>query len=835
MIRIWELGAGPSDAGTNEAPRLREMTLSTGVNRLCFSPDGKKLAAAGNRYVHIVPFPDLAAARTWVAHDKPITCLAYSFDDKLLASGGKDYALRFWDDTGGRAASFHTHEEPRTLTFVHGSHDVVWGSLANFGLGRARPGAPDSLSAKSALHNDGVLHVASHARWGFLTASVDGTLKLWNHEFHELAVAAGGFGSIQQAALSAKGNWAAAVYADGAVRLWKLTEPPQRIRLGGASDAVFSGQSELIFSRWVYPLPLNAATAAQSLNPPAVTALVVRPGAATVALGRADGALARLDANRPDTVTCWSGHAAAVTSLATHPKGTLWLSGSRDGTLRVWDWTGESPQRAIAADMGEILRVAWSRDGRHLAAHGEFAVAVWDAADGRELWRSKHPWRHTCGLDFGPEHLAVGDADGAIALIEPATGSLVHRVKGHGGPITCLKFDPAGTRLASSGMDQEIHLCDAKTAAREEVLRHGSPAAWMSFHPSGKYLLAGSQFYDLSKNAPLITLFPDNRCGLFTPDGNAILLGHDSGSVPWCSVADLERKAEKQAKEKGGGTLREDLVHSLVKNGGPLAMVWGLAASSDGRWLASASHDESVRIWNAKTRQVIHTLHGHQGLVWCVAFSPDSRSVASGSSEARIWDVDSGKLLHRLQGHAQLVTSLVYHPYRPWLFSAARDGSVRRWHADTGEDVGILHQFPQALHKLALSPDGRWLAAACQDRTVALWDLDTMPADADAKLQQVPKHILSGHGHAAWAVDFSPKGSYLVSGSDDGVIVLRHGKSFTTLATLRTPLSSIRSLRFSPDERYLVAVAFPNGAMAWDINEVRLTLRDMKLDWKRID
>src|SRR5436190_1906852 len=98
-----------------------------------------------------------------------------------------------------------------------------------------------------------------------------------------------------------------------------------------------------------------------------------------------------------------------------------------------------------------------------------------------------------------------------------------------------------------------------------------------------------------------------------------------------------------------------------------------MAASPDGRWVATASYDRTVNLWDARTMKRVRTLH-HRGQVWSVAFSADSRRLASGSSEIKVWDVETGKQIgDDLVGHhpTRLVFSLAFHPTRPWLASGS--------------------------------------------------------------------------------------------------------------------------------------------------------------------
>ena len=162
----------------------------------------------------------------------------------------------------------------------------------------------------------------------------------------------------------------------------------------------------------------------------------------------------------------------------------------------------------------------------------------------------------------------------------------------------------------------------------------------------------------------------------------------------------------------------------------------------DNPWYATATLKKSPICG----MHVVRTLEGHRAMVWCVAFSPDSQFLASGSAEERsgcikVWDVATGREHRQLLGHERLVFGLAFHPNGRLLASASLDGSVCLWDVADGKSVGLLHQFDRAVYSVAFHPNGRWLAAASLDNRIALWDLTTMPNSP------TPPKPISGRAH----------------------------------------------------------------------------------------
>ena len=148
-----------------------------------------------------------------------------------------------------------------------------------------------------------------------------------------------------------------------------------------------------------------------------------------------------------------------------------------------------------------------------------------------------------------------------------------------------------------------------------------------------------------------------------------------------------------------------------------------VAFSPDGRKVATASYDNTARLWDVETGKQIQRLE-HDGSVYGVAFSPDGKKLATASSDssARLWDVRTGKQIQRLE-HDRSVNAVAFSPDGQKLATASSDSSARLWDVRTGKQLQRL-EHDRSVNAVAFSPDGQKLATASDDKTACIWTLD---------------------------------------------------------------------------------------------------------------
>ena len=236
-------------------------------------------------------------------------------------------------------------------------------------------------------------------------------------------------------------------------------------------------------------------------------------------------------------------------------------------------------------------------------------------------------------------------------------------------------------------------------------------------------------------------------------------------------------------------------------------IVGGVAFSPDGEYLLATSEDRTARLWDVASGQTVQVFTGQMGRIFYGIFSTDGRNIlTTGPGEMRVWDVATGKTLHVLLNDPNVAgLRAAYSPDGRYILTSSSEHTARLWDAVTWEQIRDF-DHPDGVDAVVFSPDGKTFATACADKKARLWDLAT---------GQMLREF-SGHHDSFNDIRFSPDGQLLLTGNLDHTARLWDVATGKTLRIFGGITSALYAVVFSPDGKFVVTNK-QNTALIWSL------------------
>jgi WD40 repeat protein len=601
---------------------------------------------------------------TLKGHTGGVEGVCFSPDGTRLASASYDRTVKIWDSTSGQELLTLKGQPGEVLGVCFSPYGTRLASASN--EGGNKPGEVkvwDSASGRELLtlkgHTGEVVGVCfSPDGTRLASASFDKTVKVWDSTSgQELLTLKGHTGEVVGVCFSPDGTRMASASLDNTVKVWDSASSQELLTLfKGHTGLVGGGMcfspdgTRLASASGDRTVKVWDSTSGQELltlegHTRLVPSVRFSPDGTRLASASGDRTVKVWDSTSGQELLTLKGHTGEVEAVCFSPDGTRLASASLDNTVKVWDSASSQELLTlglrVGLNVGGSYGVCFSPDGRRLASVGDdgwsMVVKVWDSMSSQELLtlrglKRSNTRRGIC-VCFSPDstRLALASDDKTVRVWDSTSGQELLTLKGHTGAVNGVCFSPDGTRLASASTDQTVKVWDSTSGQELLTLKgHTGRVSCVCFSPDGMRLASAG----------------------FGKAGKA-------GEVTvWDSTSGEE----------------------ILTIKGHTSWVNGVCFSPDGTRLASASYDGTVKVWDSTSGQELLPLKGHTNTVWSVCFSPDGTRLASASSDqtVKVWDSTSGRELLSLKGWTNMVFGVCFSPDGRRLASAA-DYMVKVW------------------------------------------------------------------------------------------------------------------------------------------------------------
>ena len=516
------------------------------------------------------------------------------------------------------------------------------------------------------------------------------------------------------------------------------------------------------------------------------------------------------------------GHKGHVTAVSYSRDGRMLASASNDGILKLWNTLNWSELRQFDKVEFPLNCVSFSPDSRLLAGgSGDNSVRLWDTGTGKILHELKGHKKPVISVSFSSDGqvLASGDVGGSVRLWDVRVRQeLQPALAGHDSAVLSVSFSPNSRMLASGDDTGMVKLWNAGDGNTEpvSVLVHKPLVTSVSFSPDGQKLASGNgdgtvRFWEVSsgrklreseKHSSIINSIE------YSPDGQKVAVGSADGTVRVLDAKIVTSESSSAVLMMKQQSLNTGKAEQVLTGHG--ASIRSVSFSPDGRTLATGSQDRTVKLWDMEATWELPVMYPHESSILTISFSSDGRTVATGSEDKTVilTDVVKGEKLWKSENLGANVNSVAFSADGRMLAVGTNDGRIRLLDAVSHKELWrkpAIHG--ESVNSVAFSPDGKSLASGSIDEIVKLWDVSSGEV----------KRELKGHKGPVNSVKFSHDSRLLGTGSSDWTVMVWDVSSGSALHVLKGHEQMVTSIAFSRDGRMLASAGDDSILRVWDV------------------
>jgi WD40 repeat protein len=471
----------------------------------------------------------------------------------------------------------------------------------------------------------------------------------------------------------------------------------------------------------------------------------------------------------------FEGHEASIKTSKFSPDGAQIVTASWDKTARIWNVSNGEIAAVLAGHTAPVNIAIYSKDGRYIATGSDDqTINIWNAKTyqlhctleghsgivGLAEFSADNSLLITANGDIYPEEGESVDTNAKVWNVD--TGELVFTLTDHTEAISCAKFSPDGTTIATGSLD-------------------GSVKIWSS--QTGNCLFTFLHFEDDDKDKGSTIVLE------FSPDGTQLAVGGGANVAFWDVI--------------GRKLLSTFRAH--------ISNINSVSFSPDGSLLATSSLDKSAAVWDAQTSEEISRLEGHKASVTSAIFSLDSRSVLTTSmdAKAKLWEAKSGRLIQCFEGHRAEIVDASFNFDGTRVVTASWDGTAKLWNASNNRFKAFL-DCEESMLMATFNAEGSKIVTPnidSSDPMAHVWDFST--GECIFSLKE--------HSDLIEYASFSPDGHYIVTTSADKTAKVWNAENGSLITTLTGHTNTVKFAVFSSDSQMVATASFDGAAKLWSV------------------